>query len=273
MTARLTRAINSKNGTLAISRWNQNEFSGVDRRQQGLDADNLIAMVYPNLFFIETDPQIVTMREKKVLETGPPVEFQNTFDDVEFLAGIQPLINESKGAMEWPTGGIFFGVVDSPQAHARDMANTKRKGMEAMRILREAVKVKPELKKEPMRRLRAAAKRDANGPMSPAYFANQLLQAWNGAVTELEDNSIIDLHHACVPCCYADIVVLDGEWCKYVNQVRKLFHNVDLDPPIANVFPASPTGLQDFLAALEARPASITRSIRLSEILQRLNGR
>lgn len=85
---RLTAAIKLRNGTLALSWLNLDEFTKVTMEEQARHAEDLVEAIPRQIFWIELEPFTVIERENNLLSGGPPVP---PHGDAEFLKALPKL--------------------------------------------------------------------------------------------------------------------------------------------------------------------------------------
>src|SRR6185503_5996407 len=73
LATRFTKALQARNGTLALSLLNLAEFTKVTVEEQLCKAENFVEAILPQVFFLDFDPFAVISREDELLAGGLPV--------------------------------------------------------------------------------------------------------------------------------------------------------------------------------------------------------
>jgi hypothetical protein len=240
LATRLTAALKSRNGTLALSWLNLAEFTRVKVEKQALHAENLFEANLPRVFLLEVEPFAVIRREDELLAGGPLVP---PHADVEFLDAFTHLKPTSLNLF---TARDLFRVVQSSGLAERfdHLADTVVGRVEA---LRDELDTNPEFQ--------SAVRRLPSGPQiqrGTRFILRELVRTLLvDKGTKLTRNQAIDLIHAVVPVAYCDLVLLDKHWETQVDRVRSRFDAAGMAIPIGRVFSGKANGIERFLCELE----------------------
>jgi hypothetical protein len=253
---RMLNGIKSRNGSLCVSLLNQAEFSGVTDQQQAIDAEVLVHRAYPNLFFIELDPEVVGRREKEFRAGGGHGDASQACADNLPLSVLDSRISLDTGVVERPTSGLFISAARWPKHVLEARLAAKRNDVQGMEAFRDSMNASDDQRKEYSRRMCELGKVGFKGRLSTYILKVQLMLSLIAKTKQIQPNGVDDLLHSCAPCSYCDLVVLDKEWCDLVHRARQFFSRNKVRHSLALTFPASEKGIKQFLTALESFPPS-----------------
>ena len=241
LTARFTMALESLEGTIALSWLNVAEFVKVTDQQQARKAEKLIDANIPRIFLLEVDPSKVIERENSLLAGGPPLL---PHSDQEFLRVFVTLKPTSLALF---SAHYLFDVTQNPELIQRNekLADTFVSCVETFRSENTPI---PETA-DPIQRGTRYIVRELMRP---------LIKDKQRVVTR---NDAFDFYHAVVPVAYCDLVLLDKSWETYVEQARSRFMRLGISVPIAKVFSLKAGGLDRFILELEQLAANSARSV------------
>ena len=244
---RLTAALKSQHGTLALSWLNLSEFRKVTREEQVRNADNLLEAMQPQIFFLEVDFDAVISRENTLLAGGPPAP---PHGDVDFL---RESITSARN--------LFMQVVQDRQRAQRFDALTDAIA-ERINILRSNLatlqrgKDRVSFIKSALLEFQPVITQPLSGlqmQRGTRFLLYEFLRALLiDTKTKLTRNYVTDLFHAVVPVAYCDFVLLDSHWKTKVGQVSTSLNKAGLSIPIARVFSGKANEIHRFLCMLEA---------------------
>jgi hypothetical protein len=240
LATRLTAALKSRNGTLALSWLNLVEFTRVKVEEQARHAENLFEANLPQVFFLEVEPFTVIRREDELLAGGPPTP---PHADLEFLDAFTQLKPTSLNPF---TARDLFRVVQSSGLAQRfdHLADTVVGRVEALRD-----------KLDTDSEFQSAVRRLPSGPQiqrGTRFILRELIRTLLvDKGTKLTRNQAIDLIHAVVPVAYCDLVLLDKHWEAQVDRVRSRFDAAGMAIPTGRVFSGKANGIERFLCELE----------------------
>jgi hypothetical protein len=238
---RMVSALQSRNGTLALSALNLAEFAKVTIGEQAENAENLVEAILPNVFFIEFDLFVVIKREDELLAGGPPTPPHADMDLLRVFAQLKP------NSLNPFTACNLFKVVQKPQLAVRldGLADTIVNRVEA---LRDTLDVDEDFQ--------ATIRRLPSGPQIQRGTRIVLRELVRSLLvdgqTKITRNHAIDLLHAVVPIAYCDLVLLDKYWETQVDRARSRLNKARVSAPIAKVFSGKRGGVEDFLCELES---------------------
>jgi hypothetical protein len=238
--SRLTVALSSQEGTLALSWANLAEFTKVTDQRQARLAGTLIEANLPRIFLLEVNPFTVIEREDHLLAGGPPVPPHGDQDFLRALVMLKPR------ALTLFTAHNLFTAVQRPGSV------TRADSMADMFVSRLAT-MRDEIQGDST--LRAALGRPATTvpiQRGTRFILQELVRALIlDKGTKITCNDAFDFFHAVVPVAYCDFVLLDGYWETQVNRVRSRFQASDLPVPMAIVFSRRREGIERFIQQLE----------------------
>jgi len=239
---RLTAALKSQNGTLALSWLNVVEFTKVMAEGQARSVKQLLEMNLPRVFFLEVEPFSVIRREDELLAGRPLVAPHADLDFLREFAHIKPMSLNS-----FTAHGLFKAVQDSPLGRSFEgLADSVVARVKALRY---------ELDRSPS--FQSAVRRSPSGSQiqrGTRFLLREMLRTLLvDKRMKITRNHAIDLLHAVVPVAYCDLVLLDKHWETQVDRVRQRFVAARMRVPMAKVFSARRNGLDRFLTELEER--------------------
>jgi len=129
LAARLTAALHTRNGTLALSWLNLAEFSKLTSQQQARQTEALIETILPSVFFLEIDPFKVRDRENKLLAGGPARPPHECPELLEALIALRPV------SVKPLTARDLFAVMQNSKSaqHFDDLADRVVDRVETLR--------------------------------------------------------------------------------------------------------------------------------------------
>jgi hypothetical protein len=238
---RLTEALTSRNGTLALSWLNLAEFTKVTTEEQARKAESLIEANLPRVFFLEVEPFVVISREDELLAGGLPNPPHSALILLQsFIQLKPPSLNPftARDLFKAMQGSRLAGRLDS-------LADTVVGRVEA---LRDALDTGPAFQ--------SAIRRLPSGPQiqrGTRFLLRELVRALLvDKRIQITRNQAIDLLHTVVPVAYCDLVLLDKHWETQVDRVRSRLNAADISVPIASVFSGKANGVDRFLCELES---------------------
>jgi hypothetical protein len=239
---RLTAALKSRNGTLALSWLNVVEFSKVTVQRQAQQVERLLQVNLPRIFFLEIQPFTVIGTEDQLLAGSPPLP---PHADVEFL---RVFAQRKPKVLESFTAHNLFSVGQN-RALAQRFDRLKDSMVDRVEDMRRELGSNPSF--------RLAVKRPPSGPQiqrGTRFLLREMLRTLLvDTRMKVTPNHVIDLLHAVVPVSYCDLVLLDKHWEAQVARVRRRFAAALMNVPMARVFSASRNGVDRFLTELEER--------------------
>jgi hypothetical protein len=244
---RLTAALKSQNGTLALSWLNLSEFRRVTREEQVRNADNLLEAIQPQVFLLEVDFAVVISREDKLLAGGPPAPPHGDADFLrEFITSARGLFMQV--AQDRRRAQRFDELTDA----IADRINVLRSKL----ATRQARKARESFIKSALLEFRPSITHSLSGlqiQRGTRFLLYELLRALLiDTKTKITRNYVTDLFHAVVPVAYCDFVLLDSHWKTKVGQVYKSLNKAGLSIPIAKVFSGKANEIHRFLCVLES---------------------
>jgi hypothetical protein len=241
LATRLTKALEDRGGTLALSWANLAEFSKGTSDEQTRKAECLIEANIPRLFFLEVDPFVVIDRENKLLAGGQP---SPPHGDQAFLRTFVTL--KPSSPKQLTAHGLFLPVRNQAQDHLNKLADTFVDRVHALRTDFE--------NDSEFRSLvnRAKPYRIQRGTR---FILSELVRALMiDKKTRMTRNDAMDFFHTVVPVAYCEVVLLDKRWETLVERVRLRLEQADETIPIATVFSGKEktNGVDRFLNMLES---------------------
>jgi hypothetical protein len=241
LAARLSSALDSRNGTLALSWLNLVEFTKVTREDQIRKAEIFIEANLPRVFFLEIDFFVVIRREDELLAGGRPSPPHADLDFLREFSQFKPTSVKPFTACD------LFKVVQDTEFAKRfhDLANAVIGYINALRN-----------EFDENSKFRSAVRRLPSGPQiqrGTRFILRQLVHALLvDKKIKITQNQAIDLLHAVVPVAYCDLVLLDKHWKTQVDRARSGLNKVGLSVPIAKVFSEKANGIDRFFCELES---------------------
>jgi len=234
---RLTRALETRGGTLVLSWANIAEFPDLDE-QAARQAEEFIDRQLPRLFFLRFNPFDVIRAENALIAGGPPVP---PHADLEFLrlvvclrpSGVQPItcigmLAEVSGRREESTERMRAVFVDWLSSFREEYHEDNEFRALVDQSLRR--QVAPRGTSIVLSEVMAGLMRDRSAPITA--------------------NDALDFFHTIVPVAYCDFVLLDGRWRDQVDRLRVRLRRVRLDFPLATVFSGA-GAVERLIATLE----------------------
>jgi hypothetical protein len=247
LTERLTAALKSQHGTLALSWLNLSEFRKVTREEQVRNADSLFEAIQPQVFFLEVDFGVVIRREDELLAGGP---LAPPHGDAEFLRAsitsardlFMQVVQDRQRAQRFDA--LTDAIADRISVLRSNFA-TRQRGKDRDSFIKSAL-----LEFQPVIIHPLSGLPIQRGTRFLLYeFLRALLI---DTKTKLTRNYVTDLFHAVVPVAYCDFVLLDSHWKTKVGQVSTSLNKAGLSIPIARVFSGKANEIHRFLCVLES---------------------
>jgi hypothetical protein len=238
---RLTVALESRKGTLALSWLNLVEFTKVTEEEQARKAENFLEANLPHVFFLEVDPFAVIQREDELLAGGPPIAPHADADTLRAFALLKPASPSAFTARD------LFKIMqnDQPVSGFNKLADTFVGRVEA---LRNELDTNPEFQ--------SAVNRLPTGPQiqrGTRYVLRELIRPFLvDKKIRITRNHGIDFMHAVVPVAYCELVLLDKHWEAQVGCVRSRLNAAGMSVPIGRVFSGKANGIDRFVNELES---------------------
>lgn len=241
LAARLTTALQSRNGTLTLSWLNLAEFAKVTMEEQARKAERLLEANLPQIFFLEVQPFKVISREDELLaskrsDDDPPhghPRFLTTFIQLK-PTSLDPF-----------TARDLFKIVQNRRLaeHLDSLADIVIDRVKAMRDTLDTDEA-----------FRSTIRRPPSGPQiqrGTRFVLRELVRSLLvDKRTKITRNQAIDLLHAVVPVAYCDFVLLDKNWKTQVARVRSRFSAAGMTVPIGRVFSGKANEVDRFLCEL-----------------------
>jgi hypothetical protein len=238
--SRLTTALSSREGTLALSWANLAEFVRVTDHRQARLAETLIEANLPHIFLLEANPFTVIEHEDQLLAGGPPVPPHGDQDFLRALVMLKPR------ALTLFTAHNLFNVVQR-------LGSAERTERMADMFVSRLAAMRDEIQADPT--FRAALRRPTmTAPIQRGtrFILQELVRALIlDKGTKITRNAALDFFHAVVPVAYCNFVLLDGYWETQVDRVRSRFQASHFPIPMATVFSQRREGIERFIRQLE----------------------
>lgn len=240
LAARLTAALKSRNGTLALSVLNLAEFTKVTMEEQARKAESLVEAILPRVFFLDFEPFAVISRENELLAGGLPTP---PHADLEFLRMFVQLKPRSLGP--FTACNLFKAVQYSHLAERLDrLADTIVNRIEALRGKLDTDEAFQSTIRHPPSGLQIQR--------GTRFVLRELVRSLLvDKRTKITRNHAIDLLHAVVPVAYCDLVLLDKHWETQVDRVRSRLNEAGISVPVGRVFSGKANGIDRFLCELQ----------------------
>jgi hypothetical protein len=238
---RLTAALQSRNGTLALSLLNLAEFTKVTVEEQARQAENLVEAILPRVFFLEFEPFAVISREDKLLAGGAPTAPHAALDLLRVFSQLKPTSLNPFTARD-----LFTAVHNSRLAERLDsLADTV---VDRVKTLRDTL--------DTDEAFQSIIRRPPSGPQiqrGTRFVLRELVRSLLvDKRTKITRNNAIDLLHAVVPVAYCDLVLLDKHWETQVDRAHSRLNVAGITVPIGRVFSGKANGINRFLCELES---------------------
>jgi len=234
---RLTRALETRGGTLVLSWANIAEFPDLDE-QAARQAEEFIDRQLPRLFFLRFNPFDVIRSENTLIAGGPPVP---PHADLELLrlvvclrpSGVQPItcigmLAEVSGRREESTERMRAVFVDWLSSFREEYHEDNEFRALVDQFLRR--QVAPRGTSIVLSEVMAGLMRDRSAPITA--------------------NDALDFFHTIVPVAYCDFVLLDGRWRDQVDRLRVRLRRLRLDFPLATALSGA-GAVERLIATLE----------------------
>lgn len=243
LSQRFMRALEKREGTLALSWLNLAEFSKVTDHSQGKMAEEFYAGILPRIFFLDSDPFSVIRREDEIL-SGRTKALIAPHADVGFLSTFAHLKPDSPTAF---TVRELFRTVQGDQLQP-DFDRLADTVAERIQVLRNKYDQKQEF--------RSAVARLPSGPMIQRGTRYILRELARGFLVDrgmkVSRNHAIDFMHVVVPLSYCEFVLLDKHWEAQVKLVRSRLSKTALEVPLARVYSEKSDGIERFFGDFES---------------------
>lgn len=238
LSARFTKALAARAGTLLLSWANIAEFPDLDE-QAAEKAENFIEAQLPRIFFLELNPFEVIRRENALLAGGPPVPPHADLDLLRLVVGLRP-----SGVQPMTCMGMLAEVSG---AGAESRERMKAVFVERVSSLREEYLEDNDF--------RALVDRTLRGHPAPRGTAVVLREIVAGLLrdksTPITPNDALDFFHTIVPVAYSDFALLDRRWRDQVDRLRTRLKRTAVEFPLATVF-SGKGAIERLIAASEA---------------------
>lgn len=238
---RFAAALKARRGTLAISWLHREEFLGVADIAQARAAEHLLDQLYPNLFFIDSNPYSVIRKEDAILQRAQRVAPHADSDTLRAFFGndgtsINPLsfrdfLTVDPDGPEERVGGCRMraALIDQVQQMRSEYLGDPKYRADVLRMA-PAVEIERGTRLI-LREVMSLIVRDAASPFL--------------------ENDALDLLHTSVPVAYCDHVLLDSRWATIARQASARLRKAGMPFPFAQVHSGRRGGLASFLAGLE----------------------
>jgi hypothetical protein len=229
----LASALAERRGSLCLGRLNVLEFATVTDEAQLKAAQDFVQALLPGLFFLDTAMMPVVERET----AGEP----SACADINLFADFGLSIFENN---HWSARRILDRLAAGRVGYAQGFEIAKR-------ILLDDMNSYANLDAKTIRESLVEARRRPRATL--AIGRARMVEIHKDKTRPLDLNDASDLMHAIVPCAYCDFVLLDREWCDYVERARHRLQTIgEAKQPIAGVY--SKSEVQRFLDDLRAHP-------------------
>jgi hypothetical protein len=246
LASRLSGALKSQGGTLALSWLNMVEFAGMSGEiavSQARKAEDLLDAIIPNIFFIEPDFFKVIGQEDKILGGGPSTA---PHADIGLLDCWAKLSLHSTASLKTLTVANVYRLAQASGITANYGSFTTN-SINSIEGLRRDYESNAEF--------RSRVNRIPSGPQvqrGTRYLRNELVRHFLTIKhLKLTPNHVVDLSHAIVGAAYCDYLLLDNHWRTQLEAAQKRVRKGGLTFPIAKCF--SVNGIEAFLQELESR--------------------
>jgi hypothetical protein len=241
LAARFAKALEARNGTLALSWLNLLEFTKVTMERQARQAESFLEVNLARLFFLEVEPFSVIHREDELLAGGAPAPPHADLGLLRRFAYLKPAsINlfTATSVFRVFQGSWLTGTFDRLADSVVDRVNYLRAGLDS----------EPEF--------RSAVRRLPCGPSiqrGTRFVLREMVRALLlDRGTKMTRNQAIDFLHVVVPVSYCEYVLLDKYWEEQVDRVRSRLDEAGLCVPMGRVFSGKANGVDQFLRELES---------------------
>ncbi len=252
LTNRFSRALKSRNGTLAFSWLNIIEFSKVTDEEQARKADALLGAIWPQVFILYPNFFKVIEQEDKIRAGGECFALHGDLEILNSIRKLSPLNPNSLYPLRSPklfalaasTGVTFDDIADLIinwiESRWQDYCNNPEFYSAVNRI-----------------------PKGATNKFGTRFIARELLGSFikdrGLQIGKNRRNHAMDVSHAIVAVAYCEYVLLDGHWATQVEHARKRIRDGGASFHMAKVFSEKEDGLDKFLQELE--PATTCQPI------------
>ena len=228
----LASAIADRDGTLVVGRLNLLEFTRVASRTQLQDAERLVQDVLPRVFFLDIQIMDVVNREN--------TRGFGACGDMQMLEYFgKPMLDDFQ---QWRAIRLF-DILDGKRDEYRAGFDLIEHRVHA--TLNEYSTVD-------RRTIREGLEEAERRPRATLTLARALAdEIFRDKRRVLDVGDASDMMHTVVPCAYCEYVLIDSEWCDYVERVRRRLMGRQ---HIAAVYSPKADGVRRFLEALRAHP-------------------
>lgn len=228
----LARTIADRDGTLVVGRLNLLEFTRVASRTQLQDAERLVQDVLPRVFFLDIQIMDVVDREN--------TRGFGACGDIQMLEYYgKPMLDDFQ---QWRAIRLF-DILDGKR-------DEYRAGFDL--IERRVHAALNEYSTVDRRTIREGIEEAERRPRATLTLARALVdEIFRDKRRALDLADASDMMHTVVPCAYCEYVLIDSEWCDYVERVRRRLTGRQ---HIAAVYSRKADGVGRFLEALRGHP-------------------
>ena len=245
LTNRFSRALKSRNGTLAFSWLNIIEFSKVTVEEQAHKANALLDSIWPRVFILYPNFFKIIEQEDQILAGGERFALHSDLETLKSILKLGPLNPNSLNPLRTPklfclvpsTGVTFDDNADS----LINLIKSWRQDYCDNREFNSAVDRIP---------------RGGQTEFGTRIIARELLGSFikdkQLQLGKKRRNHAMDVSHSIVPVAYCDYVLLDSHWATQVEHARKRIRSGGLSFHMAKVFSEQANGMEIFLQELES---------------------
>ena len=223
LSARFTKVLEARSGTLLLSWANIAEFPGLDE-QAARKAEQFIEAQMPRLFFLDLNPFEVIQRENALLVGGPPLPPHADLGLLELVIGLRP-----SGVQPITCLGM---LAELSSARSESTERMKTVFVERLADLRTEY-----CGDNDFRAFVGHALRSQAAPRGTAIVLREVMASlMRDNSAPITPNDALDFFHTIVPVAYADFVLLDARWRDQVDRLRVRLKRIGVEFPLATVF-------------------------------------
>jgi hypothetical protein len=227
--------LRARGGSLCLGRLNMLEFSGVSDPEQLRVAEELVQAVLPGVFFLDTAMMPVVERES----AGDP----GACGDVPFFQDFGTALLDG---VEWRASKLFERLAAQRVTYVQAFDVTQR-------ILLHFIKSYADVDAKTLCDGLAEGRKRRRATLGLGRAL--MWEIHRDKTQRLIQRDASDMMHAIVPCAYCDFVLLDAEWCDFIERARRRLEAVGpAKQHIGRVYSKRRDGVRRFLDDLMAHP-------------------
>lgn len=232
----LVKFVIDLSGTFCISLAIILEFTKISSKETANKANNILENIFPNIFFLESDPFAVIENEGNILKGDYSKPPHGDFNLLRI-----PLLLSPNNINPLSIRGLFQLISESELD--KEFENVKSTILAKFDDLRKEALINSKFKKDVYRKPGLILQdRDTKIVMT-----NLLRSLILDSKMNLQKNDSIDMLHTIVPITYCDFVLLDKRWETFANQAINRLSVLNDRDMFATVYSQKKQGVLRFL--------------------------